>query len=110
MPLPTKDEHWLTVYDCSREQAAHTNISLDKARARLTDSIRLSRSSPPHRSQRDVGGGSTRVRMRFPFPDSFEAKESTPMSNARLCRIAHIERYADRIHPPAAGRMKAFKS
>ena len=53
----------LTVYDCSRSHVTQTNISLFKLRARLADSISLSRNSPLQRSQRDEGGGSTRVRI-----------------------------------------------
>src|ERR1039457_4781773 len=44
-----------------------TNISFSKSRERLANSICLSRNSPLQRSQRDEGGGSTRVRMGFPF-------------------------------------------
>src|SRR5450830_543368 len=52
---------------CSRPHFTQMNISLSKSRVRLADSICLSRNSLPQRSQCDEGGGSTRVRIGFPF-------------------------------------------
>src|SRR5450755_1315551 len=73
---------WLTVHDCSRPHFAQTNISFSKSRVRLADSICLSRNSPPQRSQREEGGGSTRVRMGFPF-----ARHASERGNGTLKRV-----------------------
>jgi len=71
-----------------------TNISLSKSRVRLADSICLSRNSPPQTSQCDEGGGSTRVRIRFPFARYASERGSGGLKRPRLTGFLEAERLA----------------
>jgi hypothetical protein len=53
----------LTLYDFSWPHFAQTNVVTSDSMGEAYCSIFLSRSSPLHKSQRNEGGGSTRVRM-----------------------------------------------
>ena len=104
---------WLTVSDCSRpqfaqtkisySQSSQTQISYSKSSPRSAASIFLSRSSPPHFSKCDDGGGVVIGRNGYPFARYAQktcSHHKTGSTKFAMCNDAdQWVRVADRIVP-----------